>query len=118
MRVTARRLAPLLALSLLVAGCAAQDGPAATPEPPTEAPTEAPADDAGSPPDDEPAADREMADDPPGEDVAREDDPPVAPPADAAVEALDVQGRTLAGDRFDGREFAGQPVVLWMWAPW
>lgn len=31
---------------------------------------------------------------------------------------LDFTGTTLAGDTFDGAELAGQPVVLWWWAPW
>ncbi len=31
---------------------------------------------------------------------------------------LDFTGTTLAGETFDGAELAGQPVVLWWWAPW
>jgi hypothetical protein len=36
----------------------------------------------------------------------------------AAREALGISGRTLDGGRLDVASFAGDPVALWMWAPW
>lgn len=36
----------------------------------------------------------------------------------AAVEALDVEARVLGGGQVDLASFAGDPVALWMWAPW
>jgi hypothetical protein len=36
----------------------------------------------------------------------------------AAREALGISGRTLDGGHLDVVSFAGDPVALWMWAPW
>lgn len=35
-----------------------------------------------------------------------------------APEALAFTGTTVAGEPFDAAELAGEPVVLWFWAPW
>ena len=53
--------------------------------------------------------------------------PTTAPPAGAAAaatapstaaEPLAFQATTLAGPELDVSTFAGEPVVLWFWAPW
>ncbi len=38
--------------------------------------------------------------------------------AAGAKQALAFTGRTLDGKPFDGTSLAGQPAVLWFWAPW
>ena len=32
--------------------------------------------------------------------------------------ALDFTGTTVAGADFQGADLAGQPVIMWFWAPW
>jgi thiol-disulfide isomerase/thioredoxin len=44
-------------------------------------------------------------------------DAPAPAPA-AADEALDFSATTLAGPELDVSTLAGEPVVLWFWAPW
>ena len=63
----------------------------------------------------------------PDDDAEAADDQP-APSTDAATPAdpepspsggpLDFTARTLAGGDLEVGVYAGDPVVLWMWAPW
>jgi peroxiredoxin len=41
-----------------------------------------------------------------------------AAPATVVPEVLDFTALTVDGGTFDGAHLAGQPVVLWFWAPW
>jgi len=41
-----------------------------------------------------------------------------ATPTAAATEPLDFRATTLAGPELDVSTLAGEPVVLWFWAPW
>lgn len=45
---------------------------------------------------------------------------PAAPSTAPAVTpaALDFTGTTVAGADFQGADLAGQPVIMWFWAPW
>lgn len=38
--------------------------------------------------------------------------------ADTVPETLDFSATTVAGESFDGASLAGQPTLLWFWAPW
>jgi thiol-disulfide isomerase/thioredoxin len=40
------------------------------------------------------------------------------PAGTGTVADLDFTATTLDGDTFEGRELAGEPAVLWWWAPW
>jgi thiol-disulfide isomerase/thioredoxin len=78
------------AAALVLAGCG---GDPAEPEQPEQPPTsQAPA----------PSADPPASDQPPAE----------------VPETLAFTGTTVAGGSFDAAELAGDPVVLWFWAPW
>ena len=46
------------------------------------------------------------------------DSPAAAPASAAAEEPLDFSATTLAGPELDVSTLAGEPVVLWFWAPW
>ncbi len=43
---------------------------------------------------------------------------PSAAPTDVIPEAFDFTGTTVDGEEFNGADLAGQPVVMWFWAPW
>jgi thiol-disulfide isomerase/thioredoxin len=91
-RTSARTVVPLaIALALALGGCAAQ------PEPAEEQPT-----DASTPP----AAAEQPAD-------APADAPVDAPDSPLAFTAVDIAGQPV-----DLADLAGEPVVLWFWAPW
>jgi thiol-disulfide isomerase/thioredoxin len=59
---------------------------------------------------------------PPADSPAPADDPAAGPgddePAAEAPESLSFTGTTVGGEAFDAAELAGEPVVLWFWAPW
>lgn len=44
--------------------------------------------------------------------------PEAAPPDSSVAESYDFTVATLNGPAFDGRDLAGNPAVLWFWAPW
>lgn len=87
------RVATLVAAALMLAGCAPAAPPATDPPPATET--------ASTP---EPAAPEPAASEPPAP------DDPNSPLAFTAVD--------LAGAEVNLADLAGQPVVLWFWAPW
>ncbi|MBD8078197.1 redoxin domain-containing protein [Cellulosimicrobium arenosum] len=49
------------------------------------------------------------------DDTTAQDD---AQPADVDPDLLQVSGTTLDGEQLDLASLAGEPVVLWFWAPW
>ncbi|MCL3860967.1 redoxin domain-containing protein [Actinotalea sp. K2] len=98
-----RQLLALLATACLaLAGCAAGDGPAAQ-DPPSDGATSpsAPATEGTPTPGDEAGGDTDVE---PG--TADPDGP------------LTFTATTLDGVTVDASTFAGEPVVLWFWAPW
>ena len=46
------------------------------------------------------------------------DSPAAVPTPDGASDSLDFSATTLAGPEMDVSTLAGEPVVLWFWAPW
>jgi thiol-disulfide isomerase/thioredoxin len=58
----------------------------------------------------------------PGPDPTTQAPAPSANPADGeeaeVPDSLAFTGTTVAGESFDAAELAGEPVVLWFWAPW
>ncbi|MEX2486078.1 MAG: hypothetical protein WD377_00535 [Nitriliruptoraceae bacterium] len=81
----------------------------------TSTPADAPALDTAEPQarDESPAPDR-AADDPAADPSTP---PPAAEPADDD-HPLAFTARVLSGGSLDLSRFAGQPVAVWMWAPW
>jgi thiol-disulfide isomerase/thioredoxin len=91
MRSRIHRLVPVATAAVLaLAACGGEDP--AEPEPPGPAPTsQAPA----------PSA-----------------DPPAAGDEAAVPDSLAFTGTTVGGESFDAAQLAGEPAVLWFWAPW
>ncbi|WP_207781961.1 redoxin domain-containing protein [Phytoactinopolyspora limicola] len=69
--------------------------------------------DADEPTDDDTTDDPAIDDDTPDDDTG--DDTSTGQPE---VSGPDFTGTTVDGEPFDGASLAGQPVVLWFWAPW
>ncbi|PSL06150.1 thiol-disulfide isomerase/thioredoxin [Haloactinopolyspora alba] len=94
--------AAILAFLLVCTACGADDS-----EGGTAAPT-------GTPP-------PSVSTDPPPSDAATEAAEETSPPAETAPpvpDELDFTAPTVGGGTFEGASLAGQPAVLWFWAPW
>ncbi len=101
-----RRLLPLALVCLILGACGTATGGSVSGESAT-APGSAPA---------TPRADQR----PPSQrpESPGPDSPGGTAAGDTVPEALQFRAETLGGRAFEGADLAGQPAVLWFWAPW
>lgn len=100
-----RHVAPLAALALVLgASACGSDDPADTAAPETSAEPQTTA------PEQEPVTEPEAAPEP---ETGTATEPPPSVP-----DELDFSAPTVGGGTFDGASLAGQPAVVWFWAPW
>lgn len=113
-----RRIFPAVALALTLglAGCGS-DGDSDPTSDDTAVPTDEATTDDESMDDDKEMDDEESMDDEEKMDDKEMDDEE-STGDDAEASGPDFTGTTVGGEPFDGASLAGQPAVLWFWAPW
>ncbi|MGJ7449524.1 redoxin domain-containing protein [Aquipuribacter sp. MA13-13] len=107
---TAIASAVTIATLLTATACGGTSGPASSPTAVTSGST------------DEPMTEEAMTEEAMTEEAMTEEpmseEPMTDEPVDAAAVDLDFTATTLDGATFEGATLAGEPALLWFWAPW